>query len=145
MVYPSIVALNGSEDPITFSEGALGAGCGIDPLEEIVYAPFDGVVSQVTDTKHAVGMTSTDGMELLIHVGMDTVDINGRGFACFVQKGQAIQAGQPLMRFIMVDIKAANHPAVTAVVLTNSDEFATVELLAEGTVQHGAPLLKIKK
>ncbi len=131
-------------DPV-FSQGILGPGCGIEPGEELVYAPFDGTVTQTTDTMHALGLTSTDGIELLIHVGMDTVDMGGKGFACFVKEGQTIKAGQSLMSFRLNDIKAAGHSAVTAVVVTNAGDFAGVELVAAGAVEHGAPLLKLSK
>lgn len=131
-------------DPV-FSQGILGPGCGMDPVEETVYAPFDGSVIQTTDTMHAVGVTSADGVEVLIHVGMDTVEMGGKGFTCLVKEGDKIKAGQPLMKFTLADIQAAGHPAVTAVVVTNADDFAGVELVAEGAVEHGAPLLKLSK
>lgn len=131
-------------DPV-FSQKILGLGCGVEPAEETVYAPFDGKVTQTTDTKHAVGITSVDGIELLIHVGMDTVSMGGKGFTCLVQEGQNIKAGQPLMTFSITDIQSAGHPATTAVVVTNADEFAKVELLTTGQVQHGAPLLRVNK
>ena len=131
-------------DPV-FSQGVLGTGCGIDPAEEIVYAPFNGTVSQTTDTLHAIGVTSEDGIELLIHVGMDTVEMAGKGFKCLVKKDQAVTAGQPLMTFTLSDIQSAGHPPVTAVVVTNADDFAGVELLADGRVELGAPLLRVTK
>lgn len=131
-------------DPV-FSQGILGPGCGMEPGEETVYAPFDGTVTQTTDTLHALGVTSADGVEVLIHVGIDTVDMGGKGFACLVKEGDKIKAGQSLMTFSMEQIKAAGHPTVTAVVVTNADDFAGVELVAEGAVEHGAPLLKLKK
>ena len=131
-------------DPV-FSQGVLGPGCGVDPGEETVYAPFDGSVIQTTDTMHAVGVVSSDGVEVLIHVGMDTVEMGGKGFTCLVKEGDKIKAGQPLMKFTLADIQAAGHPAVTAVVVTNADDFAGVELVAEGAVEHGAPLLKLSK
>ncbi len=131
-------------DPV-FSQGILGPGCGVDPGEETVYAPFDGSVIQTTDTMHAVGVVSSDGVEVLIHVGMDTVEMGGKGFTCLVKEGDKIKAGQPLMKFTLADIQAAGHPAVTAVVVTNADDFAGVELVAEGAVEHGAPLLKLSK
>lgn len=131
-------------DPV-FSQGILGQGCGVEPTEETVYAPFDGTVIQTTDTKHALGLASVDGIELLIHVGMDTVAMGGQGFTCLVQEGQHIQAGQPLMTFSLADIRAAGHPATTAVVITNADDFGGVELATEGAITHGAPLLKLLK
>lgn len=131
-------------DPV-FSQGILGQGCGVEPTEETVYAPFDGTVIQTTDTKHALGLTSVDGIELLIHVGMDTVAMGGQSFTCLVQEGQRIQAGQPLLTFSSTAIHAAGHPATTAVVVTNADDFGGVELVTEGAISHGAPLLKLLK
>lgn len=131
-------------DPV-FSQGILGQGCGVEPSEETVYAPFDGTVIQTTDTKHALGLASVDGIELLIHVGMDTVAMGGQSFTCLVQEGQRIQAGQPLLTFSSTAIHAAGHPATTAVVVTNTDDFSGVELVAEGAITHGAPLLHLRK
>ena len=131
-------------DPV-FSEGILGKGCGLEPAEETVCAPFNGTVTQVIDTKHAVGVTSKDGLELLIHVGMDTVAMNGEGFTCLVKEGDTVKLGQKLMTFSMETIKAAGHPATTAVVVTNADDFADIQVLAQGEIAQGAPLLKASK
>lgn len=140
----SAMKLEDIPDPV-FSQGILGPGCGLDPSEETVCAPFDGSVIQTTDTMHAVGVVSADGVEALIHVGIDTVDMGGKGFECLVKEGDEIKAGQPLLKFTLADIQAAGHPAVTAIVITNADDFSGVELVAEGTVERGAPLLKLKK
>ncbi|MFR7383392.1 MAG: PTS glucose transporter subunit IIA [Anaerostipes sp.] len=75
----------------TFASGMLGKGVGIRPSESVVYAPFDGVISSVTETKHAVGMVSDQDVQLLIHIGIDTVKMNGEGFKVFVKDGQAVQ------------------------------------------------------
>ena len=131
-------------DPV-FSEGILGKGCGLEPAEETVCAPFNGTVTQVIDTKHAVGVTSKDGLELLIHVGMDTVAMNGEGFTCLVKEGDTVKLGQKLMTFSMEAIKTAGHPATTAVVVTNADDFADIQVLAQGEIAQGAPLLKASK
>ena len=140
----SAMKLENIPDPV-FSQGILGPGCGVDPHEETVCAPFDGSVIQTTDTMHAVGVVSSDGVEVLIHVGMDTVEMGGKGFKCLVKEGDKIKAGQPLLKFTLADIQAEGHPAVTAVVVTNADDFAGVELVAEGEVKQGEPLLKLKK
>ena len=140
----SAIAMEQIPDPV-FSEGILGKGCGLEPAEETVCAPFNGTVTQVIDTKHAVGVTSKDGLELLIHVGMDTVAMNGEGFTCLVKEGDAVKLGQKLMTFSMEAIKAAGHPVTTAVVVTNADDFADIQVLAKGQVAQGEPLLKAKK
>ena len=138
------IAMEEIPDPV-FSEGILGKGCGLEPAEETVCAPFNGTVTQVIDTKHAVGVTSKDGLELLIHVGMDTVAMNGEGFTCLVKEGDTVKLGQKLMTFSMDAIKAAGHPVTTAVVVTNADDFADIQVLAKGEIAQGAPLLKAKK
>ena len=138
------IAMEEIPDPV-FSEGILGKGCGLEPGEETVCAPFNGTVTQVIDTKHAVGITSKDGLELLIHVGMDTVAMNGEGFNCLVKEGDTVKLGQKLMTFSMEAIKAAGHPVTTAVVVTNADDFADIQVLAKGQVAQGEPLLKAKK
>lgn len=127
-----------------FASGALGSGCGIEPTGDTVYAPFSGKITQVAETKHAVGLESSDGIELLIHVGMDTVKMNGAGFTALVKEGSTVRAGTPLLKVDLNAIRAAGYPTTTAVVVTNSDDLSGVELLTTGAVDFGAPLLKIK-
>ena len=112
----------------TFAQGILGPGCGIEPTGKTVYAPFDGTVNQVASTLHAVGLTSDDGIEVLIHVGMDTVEMNGKGFKALVKEGD--------------NIKAAGHPTATAIIVTNGDDLGELKMLAEGDVLAGTPLFK---
>lgn len=131
-------------DPV-FSQGILGPGCGMDPGEETVHAPFDGTVTQVTDTMHALGLTSADGVEVLIHVGIDTVEMNGQGFACLVKEGDAVQAGQRLLTFTRAAIEAAGHAPITAIVVTNAGDFAGVELAAQGALERGGALLTVRR
>ena len=110
----------------TFATGTLGVGVGVEPTDELVVAPFDGEISSVADSKHAVGISSND-MELLIHVGVDTVNMNGDGFTCLVNEGDRVVAGQPLIRFSRAKIKAAGYSDTVAVLLTNSDDLEGVE------------------
>ena len=112
----------------TFAAGVLGRGVGIRPDQGVVYAPFDGEISSVTETHHAVGVTSPDGMELLIHVGVDTVAMKGEGFQCFVQEGQRVKAGEKLIAFDRDKIAAAGHPSVVAVLVTNSDDYESLTI-----------------
>ena len=107
----------------TFAAGILGRGVGINPDMGIVVAPFDGEISSVTDTHHAVGVTSPDGIELLIHVGVDTVAMNGDGFECLVQEGQQVKAGDKLIIFDREKIAAAHHPDCVVVLVTNADDY----------------------
>ena len=112
----------------TFAAGILGRGVGIEPSEGVVVAPFDGEISSVTETHHAVGVTSPDGMELLIHVGVDTVDMKGDGFQCFVKAGQKVKAGEKLITFDREKIAAAGHPDMVAVLLTNADDYKDLKI-----------------
>lgn len=98
----------------TFAAGVLGDGVGIDPEEGVVVAPFDGEISSVTDTKHAIGITGPADMEVLIHVGVDTVNMKGDGFELLVEEGQKVKAGQKLMTFDIAKIKAAGYSPVAA-------------------------------
>ena len=110
----------------TFASGVLGDGVGIQPTDEVVVAPFDGTISSVAESKHAVGIEAND-MELLIHVGVDPVNMNGDGFTCLVNEGDTVKAGQPLIRFSREKIKAAGYSDTVAVLLTNSDDLEDVE------------------
>lgn len=128
-----------------FSQEVLGPGCGILPKGDTVYAPFNGTVTQVVDTFHAIGITSKDGVEVLIHVGVDTVKMNGKGFFSNVKNGQAIRRGDALLHFDREAIKAEGYPDAIAVVVTNMDDFSEVELKLTGAVEAGEQLLKVSK
>lgn len=108
----------------TFAGGFLGKGIAIEPVTGEVVAPFDGEISSVTDTKHAVAITSPDGMEVLIHVGVDTVKMKGDGFNCLVKEGQKVKAGEKLIEFDRDKIKKAGHPDCVVVLLTNCDNYS---------------------
>ena len=110
----------------TFASGVLGDGVGIIPEDDLVVSPFDGTISSVAESQHAVGIES-NGMEMLIHVGVDTVNMQGDGFTCLVKEGDEVKAGQPLIRFDREKIKAAGYSDTVAVLLTNSDDLDGVE------------------
>ncbi len=112
----------------TFASGVLGEGVGIEPEFGVVYAPYDGVISSVAESKHAIGITGPGEMELLIHVGVETVSMNGDGFHCLVAEDQEVKKGQKLMEFDKGKIAAAGHPDVVVVMLTNSDDYENVKL-----------------
>lgn len=116
----------------TFAAGVLGDGVGIEPEVGEVVAPFDGEISSVTDTRHAVGITGPGEMEVLIHVGIDTVNMNGDGFELFVSEGDKVKAGQKLMTFDIAKIKAAGYSTTTAVLLTNSDDYPEFKIVKTG-------------
>ena len=129
----------------TFAQGILGPGCGIEPTGKTVYAPFDGTVEQVASTLHAVGLTSEDGIEILIHVGMDTVEMQGKGFKALVKVGDKVKAGTPLLKVDLEAIRAAGHPTATALIVTNSDDLPEISVVANGDAAAGTPVFKFKK
>ena len=110
----------------TFASGVLGDGVGIQPSDDKVVAPFDGTISSVAESQHAVGIEA-NGMEMLIHVGVDTVNMQGEGFTCLVKEGDEVKAGQTLIVFDRDKIKAAGYSDTVAVLLTNSDDLEGVE------------------
>ena len=123
----TVVALDTVPDK-TFAEGMLGAGVAIEPSVGTVVAPADGTVAMVFKTGHAVALVLDGGEELLIHVGLDTVEMKGEGFQILTQKGARVTAGTPLLKFDIAKIKAAGHPTVTPVVVTN-DKNAVIEFI----------------
>ena len=129
-------------DP-TFSQGVLGVCCGIDPQTGKVFSPMDGKISQLADTLHAVGIEA-EGVELLIHVGIDTVEMKGDGFKSHVKEGQTIKKGDLLLTMDLAKIKAAGHPATIMVAVTNSDDLASVEAVASGQLKPGDNLMRLK-
>ena len=129
----------------TFAQGILGPGCGIEPTGKTVYAPFDGTVEQVASTLHAVGLTSEDGIEILIHVGMDTVEMKGQGFTSLTKEGAKVKAGTPLLKVDLEAIRAAGHPTATALIVTNSDDLPEISVVANGDAAAGTPVFKFKK
>ena len=110
-----------------FSEGMLGQGCGIIPESGIVFSPVNGEVVSIADSLHAIGLNSDDGAEILIHVGLDTVNMKGRGFKPLVKVGDKVKAGQKIMEFDIGAIKAAGHPATSAFIITNSDDCKLID------------------
>ena len=106
----------------TFAAAILGPGCGIEPTGGTVYAPFDGKVTSIVPTLHAVGLESTEGIELLIHIGMDTIALRGSGFTPLVREGQAVKAGTPLLNVDLDAIRAAGLSTESAIIVTNADD-----------------------
>lgn len=127
-----------------FSEGILGEGCGIQPEEGYVYAPFNGEVIQVADTGHAIGLLSEDGVELLIHVGLDTVSLNGEGFDPVVKEGDRVTVGQKLLNFELEKI-AEQYPTVTSVIVTNTPDYKEIRLAKTGQTEAGEKILQTEK
>lgn len=126
-----------------FSSGMLGKGCAVLPSEGMVVAPCNGTITTVTDTKHAIGLTSDDGMEVLIHIGLDTVTMNGKGFQVFVKAGQQIKCGQELISFDRQAIADAGFKDTTMVVIANSDNYNEVNLIKKGMADAGEKLITV--
>ena len=126
-----------------FSQKILGDGIAVVPEKGELYAPADGVIESVFGTKHAISMKTNAGAELLMHIGMDTVKRDGKGFDPQVKDGETVKKGQLLMKFDLDGIKADGYDVTTPIVVTNADEF-TIKTVAEGAVVPGAALLKLE-
>ena len=127
----------------TFAAGVLGDGVGIEPEEGIVVSPVDGEISTVVDSRHAVGISGPNGMELLIHVGVDTVNMKGDGFACFVKEGDRVKAGQKLLTFDIEKIHQAGYSSTTAVLLTNSDDYSNFNVKKIGRTERMEGMMSV--
>lgn len=128
-----------------FASGAMGAGIAIDPTDGIVVAPANAEVTLLFPTKHAIGLKTEDGLELLIHVGMDTVSLAGKGFKSFVEAGDTVQAGQKLLEFDVNTIKEAGLPVIAPIVITNSADFEDILTTQESRIDVGDYLLTVVK
>ena len=142
--------LNGTVVPLAdvkdeaFASGVLGDGIAIEPTDGELVAPADGEISSTFETHHAVGMTTADGAELLMHIGIDTVKLGGKHFTCLVNEGDKVKKGQPLIRFELEAIKAEGYPVTTPLIVCNTDDYAAVTAKASGTVKQGDALLELK-
>ena len=123
----------------------MGQGIAIEPSVGEVVAPADGVIRLLFPTNHAIGLATDDGAEILIHVGMDTVALEGEGFMAHVTQGSKVKAGQLLLSFDIDTIKKAGYPVTTPIIVTNTADYKTVEALAGGDVKLGDDLLKVSK
>lgn len=131
------------EDEV-FSSGMLGNSIAIEPTNGQVNSPVDGIVTTVFPTKHAIGVTSDDGVEILIHIGMDTVELNGEGFESFVKQNERVKKGDLLIRVNLDKIKAAGLSMITPIVVTNSNSYKAISIDAKNTVDKGQVLLTIQ-
>ena len=139
-----VVALENVNDPV-FSSGAMGKGLAVKPSEGVVYAPADADVTIAFETGHAYGLKTASGAEILIHIGIDTVSMNGNGFEKLVAAGDKVKAGTPIAKFDAAKIAEAGLDDTTMIIVTNTADFAEVSPLAEGTIAHGDNFMKVVK
>lgn len=136
------VAMESLPDPV-FASGVMGKAYGIEPEDGVIYSPVAGTISATTGTLHAIGVSTDDGIEVLIHVGVDTVNMKGEGFTGFIEKGQHVVAGEPLMTFDRDKIKQAGYNDIVIVVITNTDDLAKVEPIAAVHVVAGEKIFDV--
>lgn len=138
-----VVALSNVNDPV-FSSGAMGQGIAVKPSQDVVYAPADAEVTIVFPTGHAYGLRTANGAEILIHVGIDTVSMNGEGFNQKVNQGDKVKSGDVLGTFDSAKIAAAGLDNTTMVIVTNTADFASVNPVASGSVAKGDAVIEVK-
>ena len=131
-------------DP-TFAEGMLGNGIAIEPVSGKVYAPCDAIVDTIFPTGHAVSLVAADGAEILIHVGLETVSLEGKPFTPFVSNGDAVKKGQLLLEADLDAIKAANLPTITPMLICNAEAFSTFNTFAGMDVTNENVVIKLTK
>lgn len=137
--------LSTAVDPV-FAQGVMGQGVLIDPTEGELVAPVDGIVSVLFPTKHAIGLVSTDGVEILMHIGMDTVNLDGKGFEAHVTQGDHVKAGDKLISFDISAIREAGYPVETPVIVTNQDTYLPTEMVSLPTdIERGSELMTAMK
>ncbi|MDO5294031.1 MAG: glucose PTS transporter subunit IIA [bacterium] len=127
-----------------FSEGMLGNGMAIEPSTGVVTAPFDGEVTMVFDTKHAIGLKSEEGVELLIHIGIDTVQLNGKHYEIRVKNNQKVRKGELIANVDLEGIKQEGYRTITPIIVTNTDDYEEINIVKVGSVKAGEEVLNIK-
>lgn len=138
------IALEDVPDP-TFAEGILGLGAAVEPSEGKITAPADGTVGTLFDTHHAIGLNLDNGAELLIHIGINTVELNGEGFTAHVSEGDRVKKSQTLITFDKELIASKGYKTVTPVIVTNPDEYSAVKRVADGNVTEKDVLIELAK
>lgn len=139
-----VIELEKVDDPV-FSSGAMGKGIAIEPMDNKVYAPFNGTIEFIAETKHAIGLLSEDGVEVLIHVGMDTVKMQGRGFNVKTSVNSKIKAGDLLLEFDRNAIEKEGYSLITPVVITNADNYEDNVLCINEEVKNGRGIINLKQ
>lgn len=127
-----------------FSSGAMGEGVAIEPSQGVLHAPANGRVVMTFPTGHAIGMKTKDGAEILMHIGMDTVNLQGKGFETLVDKGDEVKAGDELVKFDIDEIHSAGYIVTTSIVVTNSKDYEKVSVVRQGEVKVGQEILDLE-
>ena len=128
----------------TFAMGLLGKGVGILPSQKEILAPFDGTVIMTTQTGHAVAVKNAQGVKLMIHVGIDTVELEGNGFQLHVTDGELVKKGQKLMTVDLKLLKEKGYNSVTSIFVTNTKEMKEVIPIAKEKIKAGEPLIRVE-
>lgn len=139
-----IVLMKDVDDP-TFSKEILGPGIAIEPSDGVLCSPVNGTISLVADTKHAISITCENGAEILMHIGIDTVELNGEGYKTFVKGGDRVSVGDKLVEFDIAEIKKKGFKVTTPLIICNKDSFPNIKPLSTGDVKVGDELLEISK
>lgn len=139
-----IVAMKDIPDAV-FAQGMLGPCIGIEPSDGTIAAPCDGKIVQLSDTLHAFGIQGRAEEQILVHIGIDTVSMNGDGFTAKAKAGDSVKAGQPIIEMDIDKVKAAGHPAVVITVLSNADDYSEVKFTDAGSVSVNDDILSISK
>jgi len=139
----AVVEMKNIDDP-AFSEGILGFCCGIEPDTGEIFSPANGTITQISDTLHAVGIRTAEGCDILIHAGIDTVNMQGDGFTVFVNVGDKVAVGQPILSADLEKIRSVGYKTTVITAITNSEEYKSIRLSAAGRVSRGNPLMEIQ-
>lgn len=137
------VLMTSLSDP-TFSEEMLGKGSAVIPSEGKIYAPIDGEVTTLFPTLHAVGITTKDGMDVLVHIGIDTVNLKGEGFKAHIKEGDKVKRGDLMIEVDLEKLKADGYDVSTPVIICNTTDYKEVDSVNLGSVKVGDSIIKIK-
>lgn len=137
------VAITEVEDPV-FGEKMIGDGLAIEPTDGLVLAPCKGKVVQIFPTNHAVGIETKEGFDLLIHLGIDTVELNGEGFERLVEEGQDVEVGTPIIRMDIDLVAKKEKPTITPVIITTMDKIKSIETITGQVIAGESVIMKVK-
>ena len=139
-----VVPLEQVEDEV-FASGVTGLGLAIRPADGVVLSPCDGEISMIADSLHAIGIAAAGGAEVLIHVGLNTTMLGGKGFEALVKEGDIVKTGQALLKFDVDFIKSKGYPLITPVLIVNAEDFGELELVAKASVKTGELIYNVKQ